>query len=125
MGVDRQKDQSYVLYMLGQEELRGCFFPWAVYTKSQVRHMALERGLPVADKDESMEICFVADDDYRRFLQEHAPHAIRPGPILDGPARRWAGTVGCPSTPWASAAAWASPQPRRSMSCGWTSNGMP
>jgi tRNA-uridine 2-sulfurtransferase len=83
MGVDRQKDQSYVLYRLGQQELARVLFPLGVYTKSQVRHMALERGLPVADREESMEICFVADDDYRRFLQEQAPHAIRPGPILD------------------------------------------
>jgi tRNA-specific 2-thiouridylase len=53
------------------------------YTKAQVREMARKRGLPIADKDESMEICFVTDDDYRRFLREHAPQSMRPGPILD------------------------------------------
>ena len=83
MGVDPQKDQSYVLYMLGQEELRRVLFPVGGCTKDQVREMACQRGLPVAAKDESMELCFVSDDDYRRFLQEHAPEAIRPGPILD------------------------------------------
>jgi tRNA-specific 2-thiouridylase len=83
MGVDPQKDQSYVLYMLGQEELRRVLFPVGGYTKDQVRDIARQRGLPVAAKDESMEICFVSDDDYRRFLREHAPEAIRPGPILD------------------------------------------
>jgi tRNA-specific 2-thiouridylase len=82
-GTDPQKDQSYVLYMLGQEELGSLSFPVGSYTKTQVREMARERGLPIADKDESMEICFVTDDDYRRFLREHAPQSMRPGPILD------------------------------------------
>jgi tRNA-specific 2-thiouridylase len=83
MGADRQKDQSYVLYMLGQTELCQVLFPVGGYTKPQVREMARQRGLPVASKDESMEICFVTDDDYRRFLREHAPGAVRPGPILN------------------------------------------
>jgi tRNA-specific 2-thiouridylase len=83
MGLDRGKDQSYVLYMLGQEELAQVLFPLGAYTKAQVREMARQRGLPVADKDDSMELCFVGDGDYRRFLREHAPRAVRPGPILD------------------------------------------
>ena len=82
-GADPQKDQSYVLYMLGQDELRRLMFPVGSHTKVQVREMARERGLPIADKDESMEICFVTDDDYRRFLREHAPQSVQPGPILD------------------------------------------
>jgi tRNA-specific 2-thiouridylase len=87
MGCDRRKDQSYVLYMLGQEELRHVVFPVGGLTKPQVRDMARERDLPVADRDESMELCFVADDDYRRFLREHAPQAVQPGPILDTSGR--------------------------------------
>lgn len=87
MGVDRWKDQSYVLYMLGQDQLRHLLFPLGVYTKAQVRDMARARGLPVADKDESMEICFVSDDDYRRFLVEHAPETARAGPIVDAAGR--------------------------------------
>ena len=83
MAVDPQKDQSYVLYMLGQDELRRVLFPVGGYSKTQVREMARQRGLPVADRDESMEICFVTDDDYRRFLRERVPQAIQPGPILD------------------------------------------
>jgi tRNA-specific 2-thiouridylase len=83
MGPDPQKDQSYVLYMLGQDELRQVLFPVGGYGKSQVREMARRRNLPVAGKDESMEICFVGDDDYRRFLRERAPEAIQPGPILN------------------------------------------
>jgi tRNA-specific 2-thiouridylase len=82
-GTDPQKDQSYVLYMLGQEELRQVLFPIGGYTKKEVRQMARRRGLTVADKEESMEVCFVADDDYRRFLREHAPQAVKPGPILN------------------------------------------
>jgi tRNA-specific 2-thiouridylase len=82
-GIDVQKDQSYVLYMLGQEELQHIRFPIGGYTKPQIRAMARQRGLPVAEKDESMELCFVSDDDYRRFLREHAPQALVPGPILN------------------------------------------
>jgi tRNA-specific 2-thiouridylase len=87
MGIERQKDQSYVLYMLGQEELSRVLFPIGGYTKAQVREMARERGLPVANKEESMELCFVADDDYRRFLRQHAPQMVQAGPILDTAGR--------------------------------------
>jgi tRNA-specific 2-thiouridylase len=86
-GIDPQKDQSYVLYMLGQAELSRLMFPVGSYTKEQVRDLAHERGLPTADKDESMEICFVTDDDYRRFLRENAPQSVQPGPILDTSGR--------------------------------------
>jgi tRNA-specific 2-thiouridylase len=82
-GVDRRKDQSYALYMLGQKELSHLLFPLGNYTKDQVRAIALERGLPVAEKAESQELCFVHDNDYRRFLRTHAPEAIEPGPIVD------------------------------------------
>jgi tRNA-specific 2-thiouridylase len=81
--LDPQKDQSYVLYMLGQSELQQVQFPVGDLTKTRVREVARTRSLPVADKDESMEICFVTDDDYRQFLRQHAAQAIRPGPILD------------------------------------------
>ncbi len=82
-GLDQGKDQSYVLYMLGQSQLRHLLLPLGDYTKEQVRDMARKRRLPVSGKGESQEICFVLDDDYRRFLRTHAPHSIRPGPILD------------------------------------------
>jgi tRNA-specific 2-thiouridylase len=86
MGSDPQKDQSYVLYMLGQDDLKRVLFPLGSYTKAQVRAMARQWDLPVADRDESMELCFVADD-YRRFLSQHAPHTVQPGPILDTAGR--------------------------------------
>jgi tRNA-specific 2-thiouridylase len=87
MGADAYKDQSYVLYMLGQYELERLILPVGGLTKLQVREIAQHRGLPVANKDESMELCFVADDDYRRFLREHAPQAVHPGPIVDTAGR--------------------------------------
>jgi len=82
-GEDGQKDQSYFLHMLGQEELAHLFFPLGSYTKGDVRALARERGLPVAEKAESQDLCFASDGDYRRFLRLHASETIRPGPILD------------------------------------------
>jgi tRNA-specific 2-thiouridylase len=82
-GVDVRKDQSYVLYMLNQETLRHLLFPLGDYTKKQVREMARQRGLPVADRAESQDICFTANGDYRQFLQKEVPEAVRPGPIVD------------------------------------------
>jgi tRNA-specific 2-thiouridylase len=87
MGADPQKDQSYVLYMLGQDVLQRVLFPVGGYSKAQVRDLARHYSLPVADREESMEICFVTDDDYRRFLRERIPKAIQPGPILDTAGR--------------------------------------
>jgi len=82
-GVDRGKDQSYFLYMLGQEQLRQVLLPLGDYTKEQVRGMARERNLPVRDKAESQDLCFIADKDYHRFLSQRVPEAVVPGPIVD------------------------------------------
>ena len=82
-GMDRAKDQSYVLSVLGQSDLASALFPVGEYTKPQVRALAAERGLPTASRVDSQDLCFVADGDYRRFLGDHAPEAVRPGPILD------------------------------------------
>ena len=82
-GIDRDKDQSYVLYMLGQEQLQHVLWPLGTYHKSRVRAIAQDLDLPVADREESQDICFVRDQDYRRFLRDHAPDAVRPGTILD------------------------------------------
>lgn len=86
-GRDRQKDQSYALYTLGQFELQHTLFPVGDLLKDQVREVALQKRLPVAAKPESQEICFIADDDYRRFLMSQAPEAFRPGPIVDRSGR--------------------------------------
>jgi tRNA-specific 2-thiouridylase len=71
-GVDPDKDQSYVLHVLNQYQLAHACFPLGEYTKPQVRAMAAERGLPVAAKAESQEICFVAQNDYRGFIDRYA-----------------------------------------------------
>jgi len=80
--VDRRKDQSYVLGVLGQRQLAQALFPVGEYSKAQVRALAAEFGLPVAGKQDSQDLCFLADGDYRRFLQDHAPGLMRAGPIL-------------------------------------------
>jgi tRNA-specific 2-thiouridylase len=86
-GVSEEKDQSYVLHVLTQAQLRHALFPLGEYTKPEVRRMAAERGLPVANKQESQEICFVAANDYRGFLRRYADANGRAlpgsGPIMD------------------------------------------
>ncbi len=82
-GIDQGKDQSYVLYTLTQPQLKRILMPIGDFTKEQVRDMARERGLPVAAKPESQEICFIPDDDYASFLKNYIPQAAEPGPIRD------------------------------------------
>ena len=86
-GRDHDKDQSYALYMLGQYELEHTLFPVGDLLKEEVRQVAQRTALPVAGKPESQEICFIADDDYRRFLMARIPEAFRPGPIVDQSGR--------------------------------------
>jgi tRNA-specific 2-thiouridylase len=94
--VDDAKDQSYVLSVAGQEELRRLIFPLGEYTKPEARAMAAARGLPTASKHDSMDLCFLADDDYRRFLRDWAAEAMRPGPIVDRAGRVWGEHAGLP-----------------------------
>ena len=81
--VDAGKDQSYVLSVLGQEQLAHTLFPVGGYTKDQVRELARRLELPVSDYHDSQDLCFIADGDYRRFLSERIPEAMQPGPIVD------------------------------------------
>jgi tRNA-specific 2-thiouridylase len=81
-GVDTHKDQAYVLSVLGQSQLAHALFPVGEYTKPQIRQLARDYGLPVAERAESQDLCFLADNDYRRFLRQHAQQAIAPGPIV-------------------------------------------
>ncbi len=71
--VDSNKDQTYVLWGLSQLALSKTIFPLGELTKPEVRAIATKYGLKTADKKESYEICFVADNDYRRFLKERLP----------------------------------------------------
>ena len=82
-GIDRRKDQSYVLYPITQEQLKHTLLPIGSFTKERVRELAREQELPAAAKPESQEICFIPDNDYPKFLKEYIPQAAKPGPILD------------------------------------------
>jgi tRNA-specific 2-thiouridylase len=85
---DDRKDQTYALWRVSQQSLSRTIFPLGELTKGEVRSMAARLGLKTAAKEESFEICFVADDDYRRFIRESAPEraeALAGGDIvLDG-----------------------------------------
>ena len=84
MGADHEKDQSYVLHVLTQQHLAHVLFPIGGLAKPVVRQMAAERGLPVAGRHDSQDLCFLADGDYRRFLRDWAPPGtIAPGAIVD------------------------------------------
>lgn len=80
---DQKKDQTYVLYNMTQEQLSRTLMPLGEYTKDEVRRMAAEYNLKVANKPESQEICFVTDNDYHRFILEKTGENIKPGPFLD------------------------------------------
>lgn len=82
-GVDRKKDQSYVLFSLKQNQLRHTLFPLGTFQKEDVRKKAFEAGLRVHDKPESQEVCFVPDASYHYYLSERLNETIVPGPILD------------------------------------------
>jgi tRNA-specific 2-thiouridylase len=86
---DGDKDQSYFLFCLTQEVLRGLRFPLGEMTKEDVRAFARERRLPVHEKAESQEICFVTDDDYAGFVEFQAPERLGgPGDFVDGDGAR-------------------------------------
>ncbi len=82
-GVDYTKDQSYVLHVLNQKQLSRSIFPLGNYLKSDVRQLARDFKLPVADKEESQDLCFLADDDYRSFIKSHVSGGIKPGLIIN------------------------------------------
>jgi len=82
-GIDTTKDQSYALYHLTQHTLQHFLMPLGDYTKVQTRQMARELNLSVADKPDSQEICFIPNDDYKSFLEEKSPAALKPGEIID------------------------------------------
>lgn len=81
--VDRDKDQSYVLSVLGQGQLARALFPIGDYTKDEVRAHARRLGLPVADRRESQDLCFLGDADYRAFVRAYAASPPTDGPIVD------------------------------------------
>jgi tRNA-specific 2-thiouridylase len=80
-GLDPKKDQSYVLYMMSQEELAFTRLPLGKMTKADVRELALERGLANAGKRESQDICFVPGGDYGAFMEAYTGKNYAPGNI--------------------------------------------
>jgi tRNA-specific 2-thiouridylase len=82
-GVDRGKDQSYVLFSLTQDQFRHTLFPLGELRKEEVREKAFQLGLRVHDKPESQEVCFIQETSYHSFLSERLRESVEPGPILD------------------------------------------
>jgi tRNA-uridine 2-sulfurtransferase len=82
-GCDSAKDQSYFLFSLTQDQLARAVFPVGNRPKDAVREYARARRLPVAEKPDSQEICFIPDNDYAAFVTNHASEAARDGSIVD------------------------------------------
>lgn len=80
--VDRSKDQSYVLHVLTQEKLKHALFPVGDYPKPEIRGIAEKYGLPTASRKDSQDLCFLAGEDYRNFLQRNAAEMLQPGKIV-------------------------------------------
>lgn len=82
-GKDSRKDQSYFLFSLSQEQLSHIIFPLSHFTKKEVHRIAADIKLPVHDKEESQEICFITQKNYNEFLKKVRPNSFKPGFILD------------------------------------------
>jgi tRNA-uridine 2-sulfurtransferase len=83
-GTDRNKDQSYFLFTLKQEQMAKVLFPLGARSKAEVRQIASRRGIRVADKSESQEICFVPDHNYRNFVEKRKGKEIgKPGVVVN------------------------------------------
>lgn len=81
--LDADKEQSYVLYNMTQEQLRRTLFPLGELTKTEVREIAQREGFLNAKKHDSQDICFVPDGDYAAFIQEYTGKTYTPGPVYD------------------------------------------
>jgi tRNA-specific 2-thiouridylase len=82
-GIDPSRDQSYALWGIRQGSLRHTVLPMGRITKKEARRLAAEAGLKTAQTAESMEICFVADNNYERFIREYIGEEIPRGDIID------------------------------------------
>lgn len=80
--VDPSKDQSYVLHVLNQEKLARALFPVGEYPKSEIRKVAEDLNLPVYKRPDSQDLCFLAGEDYRNFIQRNAAEMLVPGKII-------------------------------------------
>jgi tRNA-specific 2-thiouridylase len=82
-GVDHGKDQSYVLFGAAREQLDHMMLPIGGFRKAEIRDIAADRGLPVFDKPDSQEICFVPDNDYAGLVARRSTSGVAPGRIVD------------------------------------------
>lgn len=82
-GIDSTKDQSYMLYTMTQARLKHVLLPVGEYSKNEIRQIAEEKALPVFNRPDSQDLCFLGAGDYRAFLQRHAPDVVQSGPILN------------------------------------------
>ncbi|OQY46568.1 MAG: tRNA 2-thiouridine(34) synthase MnmA [Anaerolineaceae bacterium 4572_78] len=82
-GVDKSKDQSYVLHALNQENLPHILFPLGEYSKDEARQIGKRYKLPVFEKADSQDLCFLGDDGQRGFIRRHAPHILKAGDIVN------------------------------------------
>ena len=86
-GADPDKDQSYVLFGLRRNTLERVLFPIGCYPKNEVRALARHAGLPVSEKPDSVEICFVPDGDHAAVIRRRRPEAVTTGQIVDTAGR--------------------------------------
>ncbi len=82
-GIDPGKDQSYMLYTMTQERLAHVVLPVGQYSKQEIRQIAWDKDLPVFNRPDSQDLCFLGAGDYRSFLQRRAPEVVHPGHILN------------------------------------------
>lgn len=95
--LDPSKDQSYVLYHLGQSELSHLLLPLGEHAKTHVREMSAERNLVTADKPDSQEICFIPNNNYRTFLDKVSPGMAQAGAMVDTAGRVVGAHTGVPN----------------------------
>lgn len=86
--IDPTKDQSYVLHVLNQEKLARALFPVGEYPKSEIRKLAEGLNLPVYKRPDSQDLCFLAGEDYRKFIQRNAAEMLVPGEIVTRAGQR-------------------------------------
>jgi tRNA-specific 2-thiouridylase len=86
-GIDDSKDQSYMLYTMTQERLTRILLPVGEHSKSHIRQIAQDKSLPVFNRPDSQDLCFLGAGDYRAFLQRHVPDVVQPGRIVDTEGR--------------------------------------
>ena len=86
-GIDDDKDQSYVLFGTPRDTLSSMLLPVGHHRKQEIRTIARQAGLPVHDKPDSQEICFVPDNDYIRLVKKRTPQEVTAGRIVDRSGR--------------------------------------